>query len=116
MIPVPAARDKRRRLVSYTLPGYGTSVKHAEHTKQLTALRRIEGQLRGVIRMVEDKRYCVDILTQIRAVQAALRRVESRILREHIEHCVVAAIRHGRQRDQREKIDELLDVVTRFGG
>ena len=53
-------------------------------------LNRIEGQVRGLVRMVEEKRYCVDILTQIRAARAALRRVEEAVLREHVEHCVAA--------------------------
>ncbi len=89
-------------------------MKHAEHGEQLARLRRIEGQVRGVIRMVEERRYCMDILTQLRAVRAAVRRTEERILREHVEHCVVGAIRGGSKREQTEKIDELFDVLSRF--
>jgi len=64
--------------------------------------------------MVEEERYCVDILTQIRAARAALRRVEEAVLREHVEHCVAQAIRSGDSAEQKAKVDELLDVVGRF--
>jgi len=64
--------------------------------------------------MVEEERYCVDILTQIRAARAALRRVEEAVLREHVEHCVAQAIRSGDAAEQKAKVDELLDVVGRF--
>ena len=87
---------------------------HARHTGQLERLRRIEGQIGGLVRMVEDERYCVDILTQVRAARAALRRVEESILREHVEHCVAQAIRSGSPVEQKAKVDELLDVVGRF--
>lgn len=88
---------------------------HATHQDQLDRLRRIEGQVRGLLAMVEAERYCVDLLTQIRAIQAALRKVEESVLRTHVEHCVNDAIRSGRPAEQRKKIDELLDVVGRFG-
>ena len=80
----------------------------------ITRLRRIEGQVRGVIGMVEEGRYCVDILTQLRAVHAALRKVEEQILREHVDHCVVGAVKSGRKDDQRAKLDELMAVISRF--
>ncbi len=63
--------------------------------------------------MVGEERYCVDILTQLRAVRAALRRVEEGVLRDHVEHCVAEAIR-GSRTGQRQKVDELLEVVGRF--
>ena len=97
-----------------TIPPYGISVRHATHTNQLGRLRRIEGQVHGVLGMVEEGRYCVDILTQLRAVHAALRKVEEQILREHVDHCVVGAVRSGRKDDQRAKLDELMDVIGRF--
>ena len=87
---------------------------HARHTGQLQRLRRIEGQVRGLVRMVEDERYCVDILTQIRAARAALKRVEEQVLRDHVEHCVAQAIRSGDQREQQAKVDELVGVLGRF--
>jgi DNA-binding FrmR family transcriptional regulator len=76
-------------------------------------LGRIEGQVRGLSRMVEEDRYCIDIVTQIAAVRAALRRVEEEILRDHVAHCVEHAIASGNKADQRRKIDELMNVVGR---
>ena len=76
-------------------------------------LRRIEGQVRGLSRMVEADRYCIDVVTQITAVRAALRRVEEEILRDHVAHCVEAAIESGNRADQRRKVAELMDVVGR---
>jgi CsoR family transcriptional regulator, copper-sensing transcriptional repressor len=82
-------------------------------TSVMKRLKRIEGQVRGLARMVEDDRYCIDIVTQIAAVQAALRRVEEEILRDHVAHCVEHAIVSGNRAEQRRKIAELMDVVSR---
>lgn len=79
----------------------------------LKRLSRIEGQVRGLARMVEGDRYCIDIVTQIGAVRAALRRVEEEILREHVAHCVAHAIASGDKADQRRKVAELMDVMGR---
>lgn len=76
-------------------------------------LQRIEGQVRGIARMVDDDRYCIDIVTQISAVRAALRKVEEEILRDHVAHCVEHAIASGNKADQRRKIAELMNVVER---
>ena len=76
-------------------------------------LSRIEGQVRGLARMVEDDRYCIDIVTQISAVRAALRRVEEEVLRDHVSHCVEHAIASGDKADQRAKISELMAVIGR---
>ena len=76
-------------------------------------LGRIEGQVRGLSKMVEDDRYCIDIVTQISAVRAALRRVEEEILKDHVAHCVEHAIASGSKTDQREKIAELMAVIGR---
>jgi CsoR family transcriptional regulator, copper-sensing transcriptional repressor len=76
-------------------------------------LSRIEGQVRGIARMVNDDRYCIDIVTQISAVRAALRRLEEEILRDHVAHCVEHAIASGNKVDQRRKIEELMEVVSR---
>jgi DNA-binding FrmR family transcriptional regulator len=76
-------------------------------------LTRIEGQVRGLSRMVEENRYCIDIVTQIAAVRAALRRLEEEILRDHVAHCVEHAIASGDKADQRRKIEELMAVVGR---
>ena len=76
-------------------------------------LGRIEGQVRGLSKMVEDERYCIDIVTQISAVRAALRRVEEEILKDHVSHCVEHAIASGDKSDQRNKIAELMAVIGR---
>ena len=79
----------------------------------LKRLKRIEGQLRGLARMVEQDRYCIDIVTQIAAVRAALRRVEDEVLRDHAAHCVERAVSSGSKSEQRKKIAELMDVLSR---
>jgi DNA-binding FrmR family transcriptional regulator len=76
-------------------------------------LSRIEGQVRGLARMVDKDRYCIDIVTQVAAVRAALRRLEEEILRDHVAHCVEHAIASGSKADQRRKVEELMDVVSR---
>src|SRR3546814_3112200 len=68
-------------------------------------LARIEGQVRGIARMVEEDRYCIDVITQIQAVRAALRRVEEEVLKDHVEHCVEHAIASGDGDEQRRKVD-----------
>ncbi len=82
----------------------------AQVTKRL---RRIEGQVRGLSRMVEEDRYCIDIVTQLSAVRAALRKVEEEVLRDHVAHCVEGAITSGNRAEQRKKIAELMDVFGR---
>jgi DNA-binding FrmR family transcriptional regulator len=76
-------------------------------------LSRIEGQVRGLAGMVENDRYCIDIVTQLSAVRAALARVEQEILRDHAAHCVEGAIRSGNAADQRRKVAELMEVLAR---
>src|ERR1700760_3902909 len=76
-------------------------------------LSRIEGQVRGLSKMVDEDRYCIDIVTQITAVRAALRRVEEEVLRDHVSHCVEHAITSGDKADQRSKIAELMAVISR---
>jgi DNA-binding FrmR family transcriptional regulator len=81
--------------------------------KLLNRLRRIEGQVRGVTRMVEDDRYCIDVLTQIRAARAALVRVESELLKGHLDHCIEDAIVSGNEAEQRKKASELIELLER---
>ena len=76
-------------------------------------LNRIEGQVRGLARTVEDSRYCIDIVTQVSAVRAALRRVEQEVLRDHIGHCVREAMQSEDARTQDRTIQELMDVLAR---
>jgi DNA-binding FrmR family transcriptional regulator len=79
----------------------------------LKRLSRIEGQVRGLARMVQEDRYCIDIVTQVGAIRAALRRVEEEILRDHVAHCVDHAIKSGNKADKRRKVAELMDVMGR---
>ncbi|MGO9543598.1 MAG: metal-sensitive transcriptional regulator [Rhodomicrobium sp.] len=84
--------------------------------KTVDRLSRIEGQVRGIARMIADGRYCIDIVTQISAVQAALRKVEDEVLKSHVAHCVEHAIASGDAADQRKKIAELIEVLERRRG
>jgi DNA-binding FrmR family transcriptional regulator len=79
----------------------------------LNRLKRVEGQVRGVARMVEEDRYCIDILTQVQAVRAALARVETEILKEHLGHCIEGAIVSGDKAEQRKKAAELIHLLER---
>jgi DNA-binding FrmR family transcriptional regulator len=90
-------------------PGYS-----AEKDKLLKRLARIEGQVRGVARMIQDDRYCIDILTQLGAVDTALEAVAIKVLEEHVGHCVAAALASGDAADANAKAAELLDAVQRF--
>nr|WP_271206070.1 metal-sensitive transcriptional regulator [Methylopila jiangsuensis] len=79
-------------------------------------LNRIEGQVRGIARMVEQDRYCIDVVTQIAAVRAALKKVEEVILQDHVGCCVEHAIESGDKDEQRKKVAELVDVLGRVRG
>ena len=78
---------------------------------QLARLSRIEGQVRGVARMVEEDRYCIDVINQVRAVRAALDKVEQETLNDHLQHCVAHAFHAGTDKDRQIKIDEILEVL-----
>jgi CsoR family transcriptional regulator, copper-sensing transcriptional repressor len=80
----------------------------------VTRLRRIEGQIRGVQKMVEEDRYCMDILVQTRAIVAALRAVEDLVLENHMSTCVVEAFQSSDGLEQKQKIDEVMNVLTQF--
>ena len=95
----------------YTLRGYSSRMDERLKKSQLARLGRIEGQVRGVARMIEDERYCIDVLTQIRAVRAALDKVEQETLSDHLQHCVADAFHGGNERERQIKIDELLEVL-----
>ena len=88
-------------------------MKTAPKSARVKRLSRIEGQVRGIARMVEEDRYCVDIVTQISAVRAALRKVEEEVLKQHIEHCVEHAITSGDREEQRTKVAELMELLKR---
>ncbi len=98
-------------LAIYTLRGYGSRMDEKLKKSQLARLSRIEGQVRGVARMIEEGRYCIDVLTQIRAVRAALDKVEQETLGDHLQHCVAHAFHAGSEKDRQIKIDEILEVL-----
>ena len=79
----------------------------------LNRLKRVEGQVRGVTKMIEDDRYCIDVLTQIQAVRAALSRVETELLKTHLVHCIEGAIVGGDVAEQRRKAEELVQLLVR---
>lgn len=87
--------------------------KGASHKKQLNRLSRIGGQIRGIKSMVEDERYCIDILTQVRAVKSALSSLESNIVEEHLNHCVVRAINTKNRKEIDEIISEIKDLLKK---
>jgi DNA-binding FrmR family transcriptional regulator len=80
----------------------------------ITRLKRIGGQVGGLQRMVEDDRYCVDLLTQINAVRAALHKVEEQVLHDHVSHCVAGAFSSGDVVEQRHKVEELIATIARM--
>lgn len=86
---------------------------NVKHKDKLNRLSRIEGQVRGVASMIEDGRYCIDILNQLQAIKAALARVESKILKDHVATCVSEAMNAGDTDDQKKKIDELVDLLEK---
>jgi DNA-binding FrmR family transcriptional regulator len=81
--------------------------------KLVNRLKRIEGQVRGVARMIEEDRYCIDVLTQLQAVGAALARVETEMLKDHLGHCIESAIVSGDAAEQRQKASELIELLGR---
>ena len=86
---------------------------HPEYTEQLPGLNRIEGQIKGIKRMIEDRRYCVDILTQLKAVKAAIHKVEGEVLRKHMQHCLKNAVAANNELEIQEKIDELMKLLNK---
>ena len=84
------------------------------HTSQLQRLRRVEGQVRGVIKMIENKRYCMDILQQTRAISAALKAVENNIMEDHMTSCVATALKSNKKKEQANKIKEVIEVISKF--
>ena len=91
--------------------------KNPDHADNLVALRRIEGQVRGVQRMIENRKYCVDILTQIHAIKGALSRVEEKRLEKHFRNSVTEAVKEASEKEKKQKLDEILKLIhqTRKG-
>jgi len=84
------------------------------HEEQITFLKKIEGQIRGVQKMIEEKRYCVDIITQIHSIIGALYRVENEVFRKHVDGCVITAFRGKSELEKQKKIDEIMELISRF--
>ena len=84
---------------------------HPSHQSQLSALRRVEGQVRGIIKMIDEGKYCIDVLNQIKAAKAALVRVESNVLKKHVESCVKASFKNKESIDS--KVEELLKLINK---
>ena len=86
----------------------------ATHTEELTRLRKIEGQIEGIQKMIQEKRYCIDILTQLSAVIGAIMRVEENILTSHLEGCVSYSLSKGSRGDREKRIKEIIELLRRF--
>lgn len=89
-------------------------VKPTAHLEEIVLLKRIEGQIRGIQKMIEEKRYCIDILTQLTSVAGAVRRVEENILRRHLRGCVHESFSRGSKQDRVNKIEEIINVLQKF--
>ena len=87
---------------------------HQEHKEQIPYLKKIEGQIRGIQKMIEDKRYCVDILTQLHSIAGAIFRVEDKILDRHLQGCVSKALKSKSGVEKDKKITEILGLLKRF--
>lgn len=85
------------------------------HKGELPYLRKIEGQIRGVQKMIEERRYCVDILNQLSSIVGAIKRVERKVFREHLEGCVAHALKGKSEREKDKKIDEIINLISKFG-
>ena len=84
------------------------------HREELERLRKVEGQIRGVQKMIEDGRYCVDILQVLSSIQGAIEKVENHILRRYLEGCVTHAVQKGSPRERNEKFNEIMELVSKF--
>lgn len=84
------------------------------HLEEIVRLKRIEGQIRGIQKMIEEKRYCIDILTQISSVVGAIMRVEENILQRHLRGCVHWSFTKGNKEDKERKIEEVIQVLQKF--
>ncbi|AEI14328.1 protein of unknown function DUF156 [Flexistipes sinusarabici DSM 4947] len=85
-----------------------------KHGNSLDRLKRIEGQVKGIVRMVEQDKYCIDIINQISAVKGALNQVALLILQNHVESCVSEAVKNADEQEKEEKIEEFIDTVKKF--
>jgi DNA-binding FrmR family transcriptional regulator len=87
--------------------------KGADHKSHLSRVNRIEGQVKGIKGMIEEGKYCVDILTQIKAIRSALKGLELQILEGHANHCLLNAVKSGSKKDAEEKINEIMELIKK---
>jgi DNA-binding FrmR family transcriptional regulator len=92
-----------------SMKGKGTT-----HKENLTALKRIEGQVKGIQRMIEEEKYCVDIVNQVHAAIQAMHRVSEKIFQAHLEHCVIDALKNKSEKEKSIKIDEVMKIIRRI--
>lgn len=90
--------------------------KHPDHASELGRLNRISGQVDGVKKMITERRYCPEILTQLRAIRSAVHSIEANILEAHLDSCVKMALGSGDAKEKEEKISELKELYRRFNG
>ena len=88
--------------------------KHPDHSQNLVRLRRIEGQIRGIQKMIEEGKYCVDILTQIHAAIGSLSAVEDQILEKHLSNCVSKSLTSKSVRERQDKLNEIVKLISQF--
>ncbi len=88
--------------------------KYPSHAERIVALKRIEGQVRGLQNMIEDRRYCVDIITQLYSIIGALYGVGNQIFKRHIESCVVNALKGRSESEKQKKINEVIELISKF--
>ncbi len=84
------------------------------HLEEIVLLKKIEGQIRGIEKMIEKRRYCIDILTQLSSVAGAIKRVEENILERHLRSCVQDSLSRGSKEDKSKKIEEIIDILQKF--
>ena len=94
--------------------GKGLQRKGTDHKAQLDRMSRIEGQVRGIRRMIEEERYCHDILLQLRSVINALSKVQDNVFRGHLESCVSESLTGGNEKERNQQVEEIIDLVSRF--
>ena len=85
-----------------------------DHSEQIPRLNRIEGQIRGITKMIQEGRYCVDILTQIRSASSALAKVQENIFKSHLESCVKDSLEGDDRQDRKDKVEEILEILSKF--
>ena len=89
-------------------------INETEKKDLASRLKKIEGQIRGIFKMVDDRRYCIDILSQTRAAAAAIAKVENIIMKSHLETCVTESMRSDNREDRENKIEEIMDMLSKF--